>query len=228
MKAITAFQKKKLVDTAKAVAFRSLSVVELKEEGRQTTDDRRRTTENVQPETLPATAKLVIEEEVRKPVTAVAAETPVPQPKSAGLGRIRARVLEEHLQSKPLLALSDHELKTAWAIYTVKLDEEKKHPSASAFRGVKLNIETDNDFIVVTEGSLQARFIETERAGLIHFLQAHFNNPLLKYTIEKIETETAAEEGEKKLSGREQYRLMVEKYPLVKEFKDRLKLEIDY
>ncbi len=59
-------------------------------------------------------------------------------------------------------------------------------------------------------------------------LQTHFHNRFLTYKIVVIENENSKTPVEKPLSTKEQYLKMIEEYPLIKELKDRLKLELDY
>jgi len=63
---------------------------------------------------------------------------------------------------------------------------------------------------------------------LVDYLQDHFCNRQLTYNVVVIENEDTSEPGEKPLNTREQYLKIIEEYPLVKELKDRLRLELDY
>ena len=59
-------------------------------------------------------------------------------------------------------------------------------------------------------------------------MQQFFNNRLLKYQVIIKENETAQANTEKPLNTKEQYQLLAEQYPLIKELKEKLKLELDY
>ena len=72
--------------------------------------------------------------------------------------------------------------------------------------------------------NIQQKFIDNERAGLVNHLQTHFNNRQLVYTVVINESEADAGPVEKPLSTREQYLKLIEEYPLVKNWKDRLRL----
>lgn len=54
------------------------------------------------------------------------------------------------------------------------------------------------------------------------------NNKSLKFTIRMEENTGLRPKIETPLSSREQFQKMAEQYPLVKELKDRLRLELDY
>ena len=92
----------------------------------------------------------------------------------------------------------------------------------------ELKIIDNNSIEIITENNIQQKFIEQERATLVDYLQNHFCNRQLTYTVVIIEKEEAGQSTEKPLSIREQYLKIIEEYPLVKELKDRLRLELDY
>jgi DNA polymerase-3 subunit gamma/tau len=215
--------KKKLVDSSKAVAFKGISFIKLKETVPAKAIEKRE---------LVLEPTLVIEKEIRKQVSTPAnepIETKTEKKTGFGsLGKIRARLLQETDGEKHLLQLTDENLQTAWTNYTANLTAEKKHPAVTQFKAAVLRIEDENNFTVITEGALQQRFIETERSGLIEYLHKYFGNKLLKYGMEIVEDERKQDDDPKSLTSKQQYQLLIEKYPLVKELKDRLKMEIDY
>jgi DNA polymerase-3 subunit gamma/tau len=59
-------------------------------------------------------------------------------------------------------------------------------------------------------------------------MQQFFNNRLLKYQLILIENEQAADTEDKPLNTKQQYLLLTEEFPLIKELKDRLKLDLDF
>ena len=155
----------------------------------------------------------------------------VPAQKKSGFGsleKIRARLLLETKQEKTLLELTDINLQKAWTDYTENLFKEKKYPVVTQFKMAELRIDDEFNFTVITGGILQQRFIEMERSSLIPYMQKYFGNKLLKYSIEINEPEMNAEDDKKTLTSKQQYEFMINKYPLIKELKDRLKMEIDY
>jgi DNA polymerase-3 subunit gamma/tau len=81
---------------------------------------------------------------------------------------------------------------------------------------------------VVTSNNLEMKFIEQEKRSLSEHLQKAFNNKTLSFSISIRENTETEEPVEKQLNKREQFLQIVEQYPLVKELKDRLKLELDY
>ena len=218
----TGISKKKLVETSKPVAFKALSFIAVKEETKATTAKKEQpqpASINIQPET---------KQPESKPAEHPATKVPVKSGGFGNLNKIRAKVMEENSRDLPVTALNPESLQQAWALYTQRLETEKKHPSVTQFRAAELRVDDENNFTVITEGNLQQRFIETERSGLIEFLQQHFSNKLLKYSMEIIEKDIPVTEGEVRLTSKQQFQLLTEKYPLIKELKDRLKMELDH
>ena len=76
--------------------------------------------------------------------------------------------------------------------------------------------------------NLEQRFIEQEKRVLCEYLQQLFRNKSLTLSIRVKENPDAFKPDEKHLSKRDQYQKIIEQYPLVKELKDRLRLELDY
>jgi DNA polymerase-3 subunit gamma/tau len=63
---------------------------------------------------------------------------------------------------------------------------------------------------------------------LITHFQSHFNNRSLIYRLEVDETGAENVVKEETLSTKEQYLRIIEQYPLVKELKDKLRMQLDF
>ena len=214
--------KKKLLNNVKPVAFKNISYIKMPENISAEIPEKK-------PE-IPA-ATLIIETEKEKKINkteSIPGSVPIKSAGFSSLEKIRAKVLEESNRNITAVQLNEETLQKAWKLYTAKLAAEKKHPSVTQFKAAILRIENENNFTVITEGKLQQRFIETERSGLIEFLHNYFSNKFIKYSMEIMQTETTVSDDNKTLSAKQQYQLLIEKYPLIKELKDRLKLELDY
>jgi DNA polymerase III subunit gamma/tau len=212
--------KKKLVEAAKPVSFKALSFIKIKEEKAIVVPAKK---EIEQPATL------IIEKE-KVVVKNTPAQT-LPEIKQAGFGmlsKMKAQIIEENKKEINALPLTLENLKIAWVKYTEKIEAEKKHPTVTQFKAAELRIDNENNFTIITEGKVQQKFIENERSGLITFVQKYFSNKLLKYSMEIVEQETGENDETKALTSKQQYQLLIEKYPLIKELKDRLRLELDY
>lgn len=145
------------------------------------------------------------------------------------LSKIRQQ-FSSRLQNNDAASSKDLEpaaLQKAWAEYAALL-RENKNPAVQSLELAVLRITDANTFDVVTSNPLEQKFIEHEKRVLSDHLQKAFSNKLISFTV-LIEEKTHTEEPEERpLNKREQFMQIVEQYPLVKELKDRLRLELDY
>jgi len=151
-----------------------------------------------------------------------------PLPKSGMLENIRQQFEKKQNGNtgEQLIPLTEEKLQTAWMEYTGIL-KDSRNSAAQSFELARLKIVSDHSFEVITNNNLEHRFIEQEKRRLCEFFQQVFMNKALRITIVINET-VAAEPAENGLNKRQQLHKLVEEYPLVKELKDRLRLELDY
>jgi DNA polymerase III subunit gamma/tau len=210
--------KKKLVDTTKAINFRALKPIAI-----QSTKAEEKIIAH------PTEAKLIIEKPVA--TTQPISKTVVTETKSVGISslqKIRQKIAEQSKTETTAKALVIEDLQNAWNSFIQQLEERKNHSAVTNFKMARLNI-VDNDSIeIITENNIQQKFIEQERATLVEHLQSYFANKVLTYSVVIEDTITSNQPVEKALNTKEQYQKIIAEYPLVKELKDRLKLELDY
>lgn len=260
--------KKKLIDEAKPVAFKSLGVVQ---KGKNP-ESRSQKPEagNQQTVTGGHEAKLIIETKEQpaasyrqpavgnqqaaskasatipqQPATTVSQpvinqqaatkepETPNTKPgttssKLGSLNALRQQFVGKAIESAgDPIPLSQDKLHEYWRQFAQQL-KEAKNPANQSFLMATLVIQDHQTFEVVTNNNLEQKFIEGERRVLSEYLQQAFNNRQLLFTIAVNENAIAPEEPtEKPATLREKYQHIIEQYPLVKELRDRLKLEVD-
>lgn len=123
--------------------------------------------------------------------------------------------------------LQQETLQKAWAEYISKL-KSNKNPAAQPFELALLRVKDENSFEAVTANNIEKQFIEQERNALFHFLQLQLQNRLLQFNVVVEEKAEDRPVMEITLTSKEQFQKMTEQYPLVKELKDRLRLELDY
>ena len=126
-------------------------------------------------------------------------------------------------------ALTHERLRKVWGDYAASLEPQtNKHSTIQTIRSAKLTIEADNFFTVTVHALTQQKFIEQEKAMLCDFVQQAFNNRSINF---KILIEAGKEEDipvHLTLNSRQKFERIAEKYPLVRELKNRLNLDIDY
>ncbi len=230
--------KKKVVETAKAVAFRNVRTIRVQSQ------------EPVVGSKKPVEAKLIIEEENnesrlqsgaigngQRPTTNDQRPTVSHQPQTSNLKpqtslgsleKIRQKVTSQNKNGSEVKNLTEEELYVSWGLFVEKLVARKNHSAATNFKMAVLKVVDNNSIEIITENNIQQKFIEQERASLVDHLQDHFCNKQLAYTVTIVEKDMPDQPGQKTLNTREQYLKIIEEYPLVKELKDRLRLELDY
>jgi len=242
----TALSKKKLVDSAKPVAFRNITPFEIKTPPSGKQDQKSKVKSIVDKDE----AKLVIESAIEKPNPAeskvpntkkitdqTVVESPEfvttnPKPVSgriSPLDKIRKQYQGNgsSTNGNSNHPLTEDELKAAWNEYIQKL-RESKNPAVQSFDLAELRIKDENSFEAVTANNLEQKFIEQERNKLFSFLQERLNNRLLQISVIIEDKPELRPKVDVPLSSRDQLQKMIEQYPLVKELKDRLKLDLDY
>jgi DNA polymerase III subunit gamma/tau len=223
--------KKKVVDTAKPVAFRAVQMISVSDSGSQIPDSLKEK-KTIQPQ--PAEARLTIEvPETPNPKSETANLKPEkPKLQTAGISsleKIRQKVTQQNQNNNAVVKeLTQEELYVAWGAFIEILVSKKNHSAVTNFKMATLHVIDNNSVEIVTENNIQQKFIEQERAALVDHLQKYFCNKQLIYTVIIVENENSNQPVERTLSGKEQYLKIIEEYPLVKELKDRLSLELDY
>jgi DNA polymerase-3 subunit gamma/tau len=134
-------------------------------------------------------------------------------------------LIEEIKEAEPLTI---QKLREVWQQYLNKLEGQQKHSAVSTFKIAKLKIEAENFFTVAVNAITQQKFIEQERTLLLDHIQTSFNNRSISFKI-------LIEEGEQEklpphltMNSREKFERIAEQYPLIRELKDKLKMELDY
>lgn len=220
-----AVSKKKVVETSRPVSFKSIAFIKVNEpEETVVTEQRIKKISE---------AKLIIDVPRSAFEKSEFTETiPVPEEPKKSIGSldaIRKKVTAQNkTNGKGVKALTTEELKLCWDQFIQKLVNKKNHSAVTNFKMAELKIVDDHSIEIITENNIQQKFIEQERAELVDDLQQYFCNRQLTYNVIIVEKAETGALTEKPLSSREQYQKIIEEYPLVKELKDRLRLELDY
>jgi len=220
--------KKKRVGEAKPVAFRQIAPMEIRSLKLGTTKDKLPLVEAEAPVTQDKKAKLIIESQPEEKINVVE-QNSVATPKLEALNKIRDQfkinsVSESETIHRPLV---EEELEKSWMLFVRKLKDEN-NSAAESFELSVLRIKSENCIEVIVSNNLQQKFIEKDRTRVCGFLQQQLNNKFLQLSIVIEENLQLNPKTEAPLTAREQFLKITEQYPLVKELKDRLRLELDY
>lgn len=197
-----------------------------------------------------ASPKLYIEEKKQPPVQQVQTSVPavksiptqqpaITKPIVAGntngskkslLDALREKVGDQYAieEVKEAETLQLEKLTKCWNEYGAKLEQQQKHSSAGTFKIAHLQIEDDIHFTVTVPALTAQKFVEQERMMLIDYIQTEFNNRAITFTILVEASEREEVPAHMRLNSKQKFERIAEQYPLVKELRDRLKLEIDY
>ncbi|HTQ28981.1 MAG TPA: DNA polymerase III subunit gamma/tau [Puia sp.] len=228
--------KKKLVDSASPVAFRNIQPIgadRKKNEPKHTDSPLANSGEaKLIIETVPAstgkmggemTAGTAGTEKVQPPATQEA-------PSMGALSKIRQQVVSRQARETEQVqkTLQADTLQEAWDLFTRQL-KDNKNSATQSFQRAELRIIDGQNFEALTNNNLEQKFIEQEKRNLTDYLQQVFNNKNISLLISiRTQPEGQVETTGRPLSKKEQFLQLTEQYPLVKELKDRLKLELDY
>jgi DNA polymerase-3 subunit gamma/tau len=233
--------KKKVVDGPKSIAFRNITPLAqgIAQNITKTTNAKDKKTEaKLIIETPSQVATPIVEEkkEVYKappqPVTPVETKSPAPAPvngkKISSLNALRQKIGNgsgmDVIADKPL---DDTSLKEAWDQFIINL-KTSKNPAWQSFETARLNIKDNNSFEAIVTNNINQKFLELERNKACEFLQAALQNRQLQFIIVLQEGVIEHIETDRPLSSKEQYQKIIEQFPLVKELRERLRLELDY
>jgi len=232
--------KKKQLDGTRTIAFKALPIIKAKS---SLTEDKIETPalKPLQPskQILQSEARLIIEEpscnEIKKTATVkelviennlhTIAEAKI---SLGSLSKIRQQIKQQNkdANNEPI-SITEEDLYVCWGQFIEKLRAKTNHSAVTNFRAAELKVIDNNTIEIITQGTMHKSFIDVERSALVTHLQDYFNNRTLAYSVIMIEKEEAIIATDTQLSRKQQYLKIIEEYPLVKELKERLKLEID-
>jgi DNA polymerase III subunit gamma/tau len=230
--------KKKVVETTKSIAFRQISPFELK--SKKETERAKLILETPGPgnyrdekikvaEDSPIYGQQSAYDKTTTDKPVISNQQPVTNSKLSALDKIRKQYLDNGNNGNGNIhhPLEADTLQKAWNNYVQKL-KDAKNSAAKSFEQATLRIKDENSFEAITSNNIEQKFIEQDRNKLFVFLQEQLQNRLLQFNVVIEEKKEGKPQIEISLTAREQFQQMAEKYPLVKELKDRLRLELDY
>jgi DNA polymerase III subunit gamma/tau len=229
--------KKKIPETSKSVAFRNIVPIEIsrkKEIAKVAGEPPANTGANrakLLIETKPPAEKILVEEsgEEYPQISQQSAKLAANIPTLGALSKLRQEVAgrQQSINQDGIKPLIEKELADAWEQYTQQL-RMSKNSALPSFERATRKIINDSLFEVITNNNLEQKFIEQEKRSLSSYLQKIFNNKAITFSVIVNENNMQQQTTERTLNKREQFQKIIEQYPLVKELKDRLRLELDY
>ena len=131
--------------------------------------------------------------------------------------------IEEVKESK---SLDIETLQAVWNEYTAYLETTTKHSSAGTFKLAELQIEDPIHFTVTVPALVAQKFVEQERMSVMEKIWDRFQNRAIQFSILVAAGEKEDVPLHLRLNSKQKFERIAEQYPLVKELKDRLNLEV--
>jgi DNA polymerase-3 subunit gamma/tau len=228
-------QKKKQLDDLKTVAFKNIQFTEIKTVPGKKTNNENHIADSIddKKDAAQQKASLKIEEELYQSKPEVPQKN-IQEAETAPIGlgalkKIREQIQHKKQEKSTVHPLSIEKLNSHWNDYLGLLLEKNQVTSHSNLSHAKLKV-TDNDHVeIIANSRIQYQFIENERINLLSYIHEKFNNPKLQIQIILEQTEEDLDQAaEVTLSQKDQYLKMISLYPMVKELKDKLNLDLDY
>jgi DNA polymerase-3 subunit gamma/tau len=223
--------KKKRVDEIKPVAFKQITFApqKTKPSAKLVIENPVPTVQTNQPQPVSAPP---IEKQLAGPLPISTPSQATAETASGGLGslkKIREQIQNRKQEQAPALTLNEALLTDAWNGYLQKLQENNQVTSLSNLKMATVNIIDELVFEITADTRIQQQFIESEKVGLLIHVQDFFNNPKVQFLVQ-LNPSADIEEvvKDQPLSLREQYFRMIERYPIIKEMRDQLNLDLDY
>ncbi len=216
-------EKKKITEQNKVLSFKSLPIIEAVEVVSKKI--------TASPTKTSSEAKLIIQEPkpiIAAPKTVVEKNQPEKLSNKLGsLASIKNRVILEQQKLNSSKPITPELLQEAWRLFIDRLSADNNHSSATNFKFAELSVIDANNFDIVAESVIQQKFIESERAALITHMQQFFENRFLKYNVLLEEKETFTEQPEVQKNTKERFALLASKFPLLKDLKEKLNLDLE-
>jgi len=163
-------------------------------------------------------------------IPAATTKPAAPQPKMTGLAAMK-EALAAKQQTGPVkqaIPITLGALHVYWEEFIDRFRQANKMTVVSNLQLATITLPAPEEIAITSRNIVQFRFMEEEKLAISAFFKDKFHNPGIVLTLLLDETQQAVDIGPAPLSSREQFQKMTESYPLIKELKDRLNLELDF
>ncbi|MCK7557650.1 hypothetical protein MKQ70_22640 [Chitinophaga sedimenti] len=200
----------------------------------------------------PATApKLTIEKGVTPPPATTARPTVTPTPiskpaataapatttaaaggiKLTGLAAMKAALAaKQSAEVVTSVPVTLGALSVYWEEFIDVYRQAKRTSVVSNLQLAEIQLPDPQEIALISRNIVMLRFPEEEKLAISEFFKQKFRNKDLTVTLllDESKQQEEVDAGPQRLSSKEQYIKMLEKYPLIKELKDSLGMELDF
>jgi DNA polymerase-3 subunit gamma/tau len=168
--------------------------------------------------------------------TSAPAPTPAAKPAGAtgskltGLAAMKEALAARQQQTvvQQIIPITAGALAVYWEEFIDIFRQANKMTVVSNLQLATVSLLAPEEIGISSRNIVQFRFMEEEKLAISDFFKKKFNNPAIILTLQLDESQQTQDIGPAPMSSREQFQAMIEKYPLVKELKDKLNMELDF
>jgi DNA polymerase-3 subunit gamma/tau len=206
------------------------------------------TIETPKPSTAPQTPSQPVQTAAPKPPTSgqtatapttthtsnTAQATPKPQQpvtKLTGLAAMKqafAAQQQSNVPQEERIPMTAGALSVYWDEFIDRFRQANKMTVVSNLQLATISLVSLEEIAITSRNIVQFRFMEEEKLSISQFFKDKFRNSSIVLTLLLDESQQTMDIGPAPLSNREKFQKLVEKYPLVKELKDKLNMELDF
>ncbi len=114
----------------------------------------------------------------------------------------------------------------AWQAF-IEVLKDAKNPASQSFESAQLTVIDANSFEATVTNNINQKFWNLNEIKHALFAKK-LCNKAIKFSILISNAQPEKTSNKQTLNAKEQYQKIIEQYPLVKELRDRLRLELDY
>ncbi|MGX5820813.1 DNA polymerase III subunit gamma/tau [Chitinophaga lutea] len=190
----------------------------------------------VRPAAGPAPVQPAAQQPAARPVTPPAPSGNGGASKLTGLAAMKAALAAKQQQDTAAaanaaantIALTAGALAVYWDEFIDRFRQANKMTIVGNLQLAQIDLLGPEEIGLVSRNIVQYRFMEEEKLSISAFFKEKFRNNALILTLSLDESQQSVEDtGPQPLSSREQLARMMEKYPLVRDLKERLNMELD-
>lgn len=139
---------------------------------------------------------------------------------------VEAKENNETASNKEALPLEEGEVLRLWQERIANLKEAHKIQVATNLELSILSIIGPDEVLITCRSELHKKFVDDEKLLFAERLKSQFNNSFIQITVKVDDSLRRKEGGPEILTQRQQLERMLKKYPLLKELKDKLNLDL--
>jgi DNA polymerase-3 subunit gamma/tau len=146
------------------------------------------------------------------------------------LNAIRQTVEQNEQQETPqeqqALPLEEEKAQQVWTAHILRLKQQQKLQAATNLELAVMEVAGAEEARIICRNPLQKTFVDDEKLEFAERLKEAFHNQAIHVTVTVDDSLRRQQQGPEILTHRQQLEKMLEKYPLLRQLKDQLNLDL--